>query len=98
MKTHAQLVIIGAGIVGASAAYALAQKGWIIPAFSMPPDAQSVNAMRMNVKETFSRDMADILVDDMRKAMKGLTVEERNQRCEEVIAKGLQQGLRGAAE
>jgi glutamate decarboxylase len=47
----------------------LAQRGWIIPAFSMPPAAQSVNAMRMNVKETFSRDMADILIDDMKKAL-----------------------------
>src|SRR5262249_16278985 len=47
----------------------LAQKGWIIPAFSMPPDAQSVNAIRVNVKETFSRDMADILIDDIRKAI-----------------------------
>ncbi len=36
--------------------------------------------------------------DEMRKAMKGLVVEERNQRCEEVIAKGLAHGLRGAAE
>jgi glutamate decarboxylase len=47
----------------------LAQRGWIIPAFSMPANAQKVNAMRMNVKETFSRDMADILIDDMKKAI-----------------------------
>jgi glutamate decarboxylase len=50
----------------------LAQRGWIIPAFSMPPDAQSVNVMRMNVKETFSRDMADILVGDIKAALKKL--------------------------
>ena len=47
----------------------LAQKGWVIPAFSMPPDAQSVNAMRMNVKETFGRDMADILIGDINTAI-----------------------------
>ncbi len=47
----------------------LAQKGWIVPAFSLPPAAQSVNAMRMNVKETFSRDMADILIKDIRNAI-----------------------------
>jgi glutamate decarboxylase len=47
----------------------LAQKGWIVPAFSMPPDAQSVNAMRMNVKETFSRDMADLLLSDIKNAI-----------------------------
>lgn len=47
----------------------LAQKGWIIPAFSMPPNAESVNAIRMNVKETFSRDMADILINDIKDAI-----------------------------
>ena len=55
----------------------LAQRGWIIPAFSMPPNAQSVNAMRMNVKETFSRDMADILIDDMKKAIAKLEATHR---------------------
>jgi glutamate decarboxylase len=55
----------------------LAQKGWIIPAFSMPPDAQGVNAMRMNVKETFSRDMADILIEDMKKAIAKLEATHR---------------------
>ena len=42
--------------------------------------------------------LATSMSDDIRKAMHGHTVEERNQRCEEVIAKGLQQGLKGAAE
>ena len=50
----------------------LAQHGWIVPAFSMPRDAQSVNAMRMNVKETFSRDMADILIRDIKNAIEKL--------------------------
>ncbi len=33
-----------------------------------------------------------------RDAMKGKVLEERNQRCEDVIAKGLAEGLKGAAE
>ncbi len=45
---------------------ALAQHGWIVPAFSLPPAAEHVNVMRMNVKEQFSRDMADILVNDLK--------------------------------
>jgi glutamate decarboxylase len=61
----------------ADVVHALAQRGWIIPAFSMPPNAQSVNAMRMNVKETFSRDMADILIDDMKKAIAMLEATHR---------------------
>ena len=42
--------------------------------------------------------LATEMKDWMRDAMKVKTVEERNQRCEEVIAKGLAQGLKGAAE
>lgn len=38
------------------------------------------------------------MADGFRDAMKGKLVEERNQRCEDVIAKGLAQGLKGAAE
>ena len=42
--------------------------------------------------------MATTMAPGFRDAMHGKTVEERNQRCEEVIAKGLAQGLKGAAE
>ena len=38
------------------------------------------------------------MAPDFRDAMKGKVLEERNNRCEEVIAKGLAQGLKGAAE
>jgi glutamate decarboxylase len=47
----------------------LAQHGWTIPAFSLPPDADTVNGMRMNVREQFSRDMADILLGDIKNAI-----------------------------
>ena len=50
----------------------LRQSNWIIPAFTMPPDAESVTVMRMNVKETFTRDMADILIDDIKRALNEL--------------------------
>ena len=50
----------------------LAQNGWIVPAFSLPPNADHVNVMRLNVKETFSRDMADILINDFKSAIKKL--------------------------
>ena len=43
-------------------------------------------------------EMATEFRPGFREAMKGKAVEERNQRCEEVIAKGLAQGLKGAAE
>lgn len=57
---------------GADLVAALAQHGWIIPAFSLPPDADSVTGIRMNVKETFSRDMADKLLNDVKMAIEKL--------------------------
>lgn len=42
--------------------------------------------------------LATSMAPGFRDAMKGKVLEERNQRCEEVIAKGLSQGMKGAAE
>ncbi len=50
----------------------LRESNWIIPAFTMPPDAESVTVMRMNVKETFTRDMADLLIADIKRALEKL--------------------------
>jgi len=50
----------------------LRQRGWIIPAYTLPPNAESITIIRMVVKENFSRDMANILFDDIVKACKEL--------------------------
>jgi glutamate decarboxylase len=47
----------------------LRQRGWIVPAYSLPPNAEHVEVLRMVVKESFSRDMVDLLLDDMRRAL-----------------------------
>lgn len=47
----------------------LRERGWIVPAYSMPPNAEHVAVLRMVVKESFSRDMVDLLVADMRRAL-----------------------------
>jgi glutamate decarboxylase len=46
----------------------LREKGWIVPAYTLPPNANKVEVMRVVVKENFSRDMAEMLVDDIRNA------------------------------
>ncbi|GAC1322329.1 MAG: glutamate decarboxylase [Thermoleophilaceae bacterium] len=51
----------------------LRERGWIVPAYPLPRDAQALNVMRVVVKENFSRDMADLLVDDVKKAADKLT-------------------------
>ena len=46
----------------------LRERGWIIPAYTLPPHADQVVIMRMVVKENFSRDMINILYDDIMKS------------------------------
>jgi glutamate decarboxylase len=47
----------------------LREKGWIVPAYSLPADAEHVTVLRMVVKESFSRDMVDLLADDIEAAI-----------------------------
>ena len=47
----------------------LRERGWIVPAYTLPPDAESVAVLRMVVKENFSRDMADMLGADIETAL-----------------------------
>ncbi len=50
----------------------LRQRGWMVPAYTLPPDAQDVAVMRVVVKENFSRDMAETLTDDVAQAVERL--------------------------
>jgi glutamate decarboxylase len=54
----------------------LRQKGWIVPAYTLPENAEDVAVMRMVVKENFGRDMIDLLVDDVMEACESLEKEE----------------------
>ena len=40
----------------------LRERGWIVPAYTLPPNAESIAVLRIVVKENFSRDMADNLI------------------------------------
>ncbi|GER26241.1 glutamate decarboxylase [Striga asiatica] len=39
--------------------------GWVVPAYTMPPDARHVTVLRIVVREDFSRTLADRLVHDI---------------------------------
>jgi glutamate decarboxylase len=52
-----------------------AERGWMLPAYTMPPDAQEVKVMRALVKETLGRAQVDRLADDIAEACK--TLEEK---------------------
>ncbi|KAJ6806548.1 glutamate decarboxylase [Iris pallida] len=43
--------------------------GWIVPAYTMPPDAQHVTVLRVVIREDFSRTLAERLVLDVEKVL-----------------------------
>ncbi|KAK6127443.1 hypothetical protein DH2020_038832 [Rehmannia glutinosa] len=43
--------------------------GWIVPAYTMPPDAQHVTVLRVVIREDFSRTLAERLVMDIDKVL-----------------------------
>ena len=44
---------------------ALRQRGWIVPAYPLPANAQQTHVMRAVVKENFSRDLAEKFAADV---------------------------------
>ena len=43
----------------------LMQRGWMVPAYSMPKDIEDMVVMRIVVRQGMSRDMADMLIGDI---------------------------------
>ena len=43
--------------------------GWIVPAYTMPPDAQHITVLRVVIREDFSRTLAERLVFDIEKVL-----------------------------
>lgn len=50
----------------------LRSRGWLVPAYTLPPDRQDLAVQRILVRHGFSLDMADLLLDDMRRALAAL--------------------------
>jgi glutamate decarboxylase len=57
----------------------LRQKGWIVPAYTLPPNAEDIAVLRMVIKESFSRDMVEMLYKDIMESIETLnqSLEER---------------------
>jgi glutamate decarboxylase len=47
----------------------LREQGWQVPAYTMPPKVDDLAVLRIVVREGFSRDLADMLLADLRKAI-----------------------------
>jgi glutamate decarboxylase len=52
-----------------------AERGWMVPAYTMPPNAQHVKMMRVLVRQTLGRSLTDALAQDIADAC--ATLEER---------------------
>ncbi len=56
----------------------LRERGWIVPAYNLPKDAEDIDILRIVVKENFSSDMADILISDIIRFGKELAGKSNN--------------------
>ena len=54
----------------------LREHGWIVPAYNLPPDAQDVHLMRVVVRLDLSRQMIDVLLNDLVHAWEDLAKEQ----------------------
>ena len=50
-------------------AHQLRERGWVVPAYTMAPNAQKLKLMRVVVREDFSRSRCDALVVDIKQAV-----------------------------
>jgi glutamate decarboxylase len=53
----------------------LRERGWIVPAYTLPPNAEHITVLRMVVKENFSRDMVELLASDVRATIDAIARE-----------------------
>jgi len=47
----------------------LRERGWQVPAYTMPPKVEDLAVLRIVVREGFSRDLAEILLKDLKEAV-----------------------------
>jgi glutamate decarboxylase len=50
----------------------LMQSGWMVPAYTMPKDIEDMVVMRIVVRQGMSRDMANMLLEDIQNAVEEL--------------------------
>ncbi len=55
----------------------LREKGWIVPAYTLPENADDIAVLRMVIKENFGRDMVECFMEDLIEACKSLESVEK---------------------
>jgi glutamate decarboxylase len=47
----------------------LRERGWIVPAYKFPEHRQDLHVLRVVVRNGFSRDLADLFLDDVERLL-----------------------------
>jgi glutamate decarboxylase len=48
---------------------ALREEGWLVPAYTFPKNREGIAALRIVVRNGFSHDLADLLLDDLHRIL-----------------------------
>jgi glutamate decarboxylase len=62
---------------------ALREEGWLVPAYTFPANREDIAALRIVVRNGFSHDLADLLLDDMGRVLERLGKQAAPQRGSE---------------
>jgi len=57
----------------------LRTRGWLVPAYTFPENLTAVAVLRVVVRNGFSRDLADVLLSDLHKHVRALTMHPHGQ-------------------
>ncbi|OLT19917.1 glutamate decarboxylase [Pseudonocardia sp. CNS-139] len=61
----------------------LREAGWLVPAYTFPPHREDIAALRIVVRNGFSHDLAELLLDDLRRVLERLEKQTAPQRGRE---------------
>jgi glutamate decarboxylase len=61
---------------------ALRERGWLVPAYTFPKNRTDLAALRVVVRNGFSHDLADLLLEDLRRVLPRLTRQQAPQRSD----------------
>ena len=65
---------------------ALRERGWLVPAYTFPADREDLQVLRIVVRNGFSHDLADLLVDALEQALPRLRGQSAPQRGPEAAS------------
>jgi glutamate decarboxylase len=65
---------------------ALREQGWLVPAYTFPTHREDLAVLRIVVRNGFSHDMADLLIDALQRALPRLRTQDKPQRGQETAS------------